>query len=160
MTNQFATADLCDEHGDLQVATESFLAFGTRSVFHGEVQTLRVFEDNTLVRAELEQPGNGRVLVVDGGASRRCALLGGMLAALAETNDWAGLIVNGCVRDSLEINEAKIGVRALATCPRKSNKRGHGERAVPISFAGIDFSAGCWVYVDEDGIAVADRNLL
>ena len=128
----FATADLCDDHpqlledGRLAVLPPVFRAFVQNIRFAGRVITLRVFEDNALVRAMLEMPGNGNVLVIDGGASLRRALVGGQLALLAQDNGWAGIIIDGCVRDVDEINACAVGVRALATHPQKSAKRGAG----------------------------------
>ena len=120
----FATTDLCDDHADLQVCEPIFLDFGGAIAFAGPIKTLKVFEDNALVRSTLEQPGRGQVLVVDGGGSMRCALVGGNIGALAEKNDWAGVVVNGCVRDSEELAEQEVGIKALATHPRKSEKIG------------------------------------
>ncbi len=113
-----------------------------------------------LVREALEERGEGRVLVVDGGASTRCALLGDKLARLAQENGWVGVIVNGCIRDSGEIAGIPVGVKALGTMPRKSGKRGNGERDVGVSFAGVAFAPGEYVYADRDGIIVALRDLL
>jgi regulator of ribonuclease activity A len=150
------TADLCDQFADrLRIADPVFRAFGRRAAFAGPVTTLRVFEDNVLVRSALEEPGEGRVLVVDGAGSMRCALLGDMLAALAADNGWAGVVVNGCIRDSADIAEIDIGVRALATMPLKSRKLGRGQRDVPVAFAGILFEPGHHLYADEDGVLIA-----
>lgn len=150
------TADLCDAFGtELSVLEPLFGNFGARREFWGEAATVRVFEDNVLVRAQLEQPGNGRVLVVDGGGSLRCALLGDQLAALAVKNGWSGVIVNGCIRDAREIATLDLGVRALNTHPRKSRKLGQGEAGVTVSFAGVTIAPGNVVYADEDGILVA-----
>jgi regulator of ribonuclease activity A len=124
------------------------------------IATVQVLEDNVLVRQALEEPGLGRVLVIDGGGSLRCALLGDMLATLARDNGWAGVIVNGCVRDSQAIGALKVGVMALATHPRKSAKLGQGARDVPVTFAGVTFRPGQMVYADRDGIVVAARPLL
>ncbi|WP_029891370.1 ribonuclease E activity regulator RraA [Polycyclovorans algicola] len=152
----FATTDLCDDHPGLQVCEPIFLDFGGAIAFAGPIKTLKVFEDNALVRSTLEQPGGGQVLVVDGGGSLRCALVGGNIGALAEKNDWAGLVVNGCVRDSEELAEQEVGIKALATHPRKSEKglhTGHVDRTV--EFAGVRFESGAWLYADADGIVVA-----
>ena len=154
------TADLCDEYAaDIRVAEPIFQIYGSRRSFGGQVVTLRVFEDNLLVRSALEKPGKGRVLVVDGGASRRCALLGGNIAGLASENGWSGVIINGCIRDRLEVDVTDIGVRALDTCPRKSQKQGLGERDVDLCFAGIDVTPGDYVFADEDGVVVSARDL-
>lgn len=155
------TADLCDEFGDeAHVAEPAFSVFGKRRVFGGPVCTLSVFEDNVLVKQALESAGNGRVLVVDGGASVRCALLGGNLAELAAKNGWQGLVINGCVRDVHEINAIEIGVRAIGTCPRKSKKQGKGETDATLFFAGVKIAPGDYIYVDEDGVVVAERELV
>ncbi len=154
------TADICDEYAaDIQVADPIFQAYGSRRSFGGQAVTLRVFEDNPLVRSALENPGSGRVLVVDGGASLRCALLGGNIARIASENGWSGVIINGCIRDRLEIDATDIGIRALNTCPRKSRKQGCGEKDVDLFFAGTDVRPGDYIYADEDGIIVSARDL-
>ena len=157
---KFTTADLCDAIApSLHLAQPLFHDYGGVSRFAGPIETVRVFEDNALVRAALETKGQGRVLVVDGGGSLRSALVGGRLAALARDNGWAGLIVNGCVRDSVETRRVPVGIKALNTSPMRSGKSGAGERGVPLSFAGITFSPGHFVFADEDGVVVAERNL-
>jgi len=154
------TADLCDDHGDqVQVCEPVFHAFGGRKAFHGPVSTVRCFEDNSRVREAVESPGNGRVLVVDGGGSRRRALLGDKLGEAAVRNGWAGVVIHGCVRDSAELARMDLGVRALGAMPLRSDKRGEGERDVPVRFAGVTFRPGEFVYVDEDGIIVAPAAL-
>lgn len=157
---KFTTADLCDAFTpSLQVVQPLFRDYGGATRFAGPIDTVRVFEDNTLVRQALETPGQGRVLVVDGGGSLRAALVGGQLAALARENRWAGLIVNGCIRDAAETRRIPIGIKALNTSPMRSGKTGAGERAVSVSFAGVAFTPGHFIYADEDGIVVAERNL-
>lgn len=157
---EFTTADLCDAFAPLiRLADPLFRSYGGISRFAGPIETLRVFEDNTLVRQVLEMPGGGRVLVVDGGGSVRCALVGGRLAALAQANGWSGLLVNGCVRDAAEIREIPIGLKALNTSPMRSGKNGAGVRGGAVSFAGTTFSPGYFLYADEDGVVVADRDL-
>lgn len=157
----FATADLYDEHGEkLRIATPMFNDYGGKNIFSGPASTVKVFEDNSLVRAALEEPGNGRVLVVDGGGSLRCALVGDMLAELGKNNNWAGIIVYGCIRDSAVIANIDIGVKALNTNPRKSVKKGVGERDVEISFADISIHAGEYIYADEDGFVVSSEELI
>ena len=154
------TADLYDDHGEsLQIATAIFRDYGGVKTFGGKIATVKVYEDNVLIRQALEQPGEGRVLVVDGAASLHCALLGDMLAALALQNGWAGLIINGCIRDSEAIGQLALGVKALNTNPRKSRKQGLGQRDVPVSFGGVSFTPGHYVYADADGIVVAERPL-
>lgn len=154
------TADLCDEYAaDIQVAEPIFRTYGSRRSFGGQAVTLRVFEDNSLVRSVLEEAGKGQVLVVDGGASQRCALLGGNIARLAFENGWSGVIINGCIRDRLEVDATDIGVRALNSCPRKSRKQGLGERDVDLFFAGIDVTPGDYIFADEDGVVVSAHDL-
>ena len=157
----FATAELYDEHGDkLQVVQPCFNDYGGRKIFHGSIVTVRVFEDNTLVRAALEENGEGKVLVVDGGESMRCALLGDMLAQLGKDNGWSGIIVSGCIRDSAVIATIDIGVKALATNPRKSVKKGVGDRDIPVTFAGATFNPGHYLYADQDGIVMAEEKIM
>ncbi|MCF8463427.1 MAG: ribonuclease E activity regulator RraA [Flavobacteriales bacterium] len=158
---QHATADLCDKHIDkLQVAEPIFVDFGASACFEGEVYTLKVFEDNTLVRSALEKDGSGKVLVIDGGGSFRCALVGDNLVALAIQNNWRGMVVYGCIRDSKQISEMEIGVKALNTNPTKSIKRNEGQENIDVRFAGIDFKPGMYLYADEDGIVVSEFQLL
>ena len=158
---RFTTADLCDGFPEsVRVAETIFTDYGGVSSFAGPIETLRVFEDNALVARLLETAGQGRVLVIDGGGSLRAALVGGRLGTLAHTNDWAGLIVNGCIRDAVEIRAIPLGVRALGTCPVRSEKKGAGEQGEHLTFAGVVFSPGHYLYADEDGIVVADRNLM
>lgn len=150
------TADLCDAHDStLQVLTPMFRSFGRRTCFGGPIATVKVFEDNSLVRSTLETQGNGRVLVVDGGGSLRCALVGDQLALLGFKNGWAGILVNGCVRDSVAIGQMDIGVMAIATNPRKSVKRGLGEQEVVVGFGDVTFTPGHHVYADPDGVVVS-----
>jgi regulator of ribonuclease activity A len=154
------TPDLCDRFGDrVAVAEPLFRDFGGRPAFAGEIETVRVFEDNALVRRILESEGRGRVLVVDGGGSLRCALVGGRLAALAATHGWSGIIVNGCIRDVGELAIASIGVKALAASPRPPSKTGAGEQGLPVSFAGVTFRAGHRAWGDEDGLVVGEPGL-
>jgi regulator of ribonuclease activity A len=161
----FATCDLCDANedklndGSLAVFPPVFWKFGKRMAFAGPATTLKVFEDNVLVRAALETQGDGRVLVVDGGASLRCALVGGNLGVLAEKNGWAGIVVNGCIRDSEEINACDIGVRALATHPQRSVRKGLGERDLRVTIGGVAVNPGDWIYADADGMLVARTKL-
>lgn len=153
------TADLCDEHGDkVQVLDDGYKSFGAVSAFHGPITTVSVFEDNSLVRDALEEAGQGRVLVVAGGGSRKCALVGGNLAELAADNVWAGILVDGCVRDASELATMEVAVRARGTCPRKSVKNGIGDRDVMVTVASANLRPGMWLWADEDGIVVADWN--
>ena len=132
---------------------------GERATFSGRATTLRVLADKAMVRTVLEGPGGGNVLVIDGGGSLRCALVGGQLALLAQNNGWAGIIVDGCVRDSAEINGCAIGVRALALHPRKSAKNNVGTRDVRVSIAGVPVGPGDWIYADDDGVLVSQQPL-
>lgn len=156
----FTTADLCDAHeGKVSVAAPIFHSYGGKSAFHGRIATLKLFEDNGLVRQTLDTPGDGRVLVIDAGGSLRCALLGDQLATLAVRNGWAGILVWGCIRDAVAIAAMDLGVLALATHPRKTVKKNLGDAEVTVSFAGIDFVPGAWLYADADGVIVAAEQL-
>lgn len=161
----FATCDICDANEDklgqgaLAVFPPVFQKFGKQVNFSGPAATLKVFEDNVLVRSTLETRGNGRVLVIDGGASLRCALVGGNLGVLAEKNGWSGIIVNGCVRDSEELNACNIGIRALATHPQRSIRKGVGDSNLRVSIAGVAVAPGDWIYADADGILVSKTKL-
>jgi len=155
-----ATADLWDAHPDAVAVLEpGLLRYGARPRFAGPAHTLAVFEDNSLVRAALETPGRGRVLVVDGGGSLRRALVGDRLAQLAIDHGWSGLVVWGAIRDAGLIDRLPLGLRALGTTPRKSIKRGHGVAGEPVRILGVTIAAGSWVYADEDGVLVAPRKL-
>ena len=149
-----ATTDLSDAHPEAQVCDPVFQAFGGRPAFSGPIATLKVFEDNALVREAVEQPGEGRVLVVDGGGSLRCALFGGNLAVLAAQHGWAGLVVNGAVRDTEALGGLDIGIKALGSNPRKSAKLAAGQVDVPVRFGGVTFRPGEHLYSDEDGVVV------
>ena len=157
---QAKTTDLCDQYADeLTVAAPILSNYGGKSAFCGPISTVQVYEDNVLVRAALEEPGAGRVLVVDGGGSLRCALVGDQLAALGLGNGWAGVVINGCIRDVAALRELAFGVRALAATPLRSAKRGSGARDVQVQFAGLACRPGQYLYADEDGIIVAERPL-
>ena len=159
------TADLCDAHedllaaGSLRVLPPVFQNYGGETAICGPVVTLKCFEDNSHVRQLLESPGQGRVLVVDGGGSDRCALVGGNLGQLAAKNGWVGIIVNGCVRDAQELLECAVGVWAIATHPRRSDRQGAGQRDIPVDMAGVVVRPGNWCYADADGILVCDKKL-
>ncbi|MBI3899997.1 MAG: ribonuclease E activity regulator RraA [Gammaproteobacteria bacterium] len=160
MPTTLATADLCDTHADrVRVATPMFKRYGGKTAFNGQIVTLKLFEDNSLVRTALSEPGRGKVLVIDGGGSLRCALVGDQLAELAVKNGWEGIVVYGCIRDSAAIDQMPLGVRALDTHPMKTEKKGVGEPNVAVTFAGVTFYAGEFVYVDADGIIVANTPL-
>lgn len=152
----FATTDLCDAHGSaIRVVDPVFRDFGARRSFAGIIHTVAVYEDNVLVRAMLEQAGHGQVLVIDGGASVGCALLGDQIATLAHRNGWEGVIVNGAIRDIEALAAIDMGVKARAACPRRSAKHGRGERDVPVTFGGVTFTPDEWLAADADGIVVA-----
>jgi regulator of ribonuclease activity A len=157
---EFTTADLCDAHPQLVTVVEPlFRDYGGVSRFSGAVETLEVYEDNALLREVLGSPGSRRVLIVDGAGSLRCALLGARLASLACENGWAGLLINGSVRDSAELSKVPLGVRALNTTPRRSGKAGIGHRGRSITFGGVTFHPGEFLYADADGILIAERDL-
>jgi regulator of ribonuclease activity A len=159
------TADLCDHHesllvsGELRVLPPVFQNYGGEAAVCGPVATLKCFEDNSLVRQMLESPGAGRILIVDGGGSDRCALVGGNLGLLAVSNGWAGVIVNGCVRDVMELAECPVGVWAMASHPRRSDRRGGGQQDVVLDIAGVRVVPGNWCYADADGVLISDRKL-
>ncbi len=161
----FSTCDLCDAYEDrlldgrIQVVESGYLSLGRRKRFHGPASTLAVFEDNALVREALQQPGHGRVLVVDGRGSLEVALLGGNLANFAAANGWAGVVVHGAVRDVDELNEAEIAIRARALQPRRARKEGEGERDVSVQFSGVTIEPGAHIYADADGIIVSNEAL-
>eukprot|EP00262_Sarcandra_glabra_P014709 TRINITY_DN4358_c0_g1_i1.p1 TRINITY_DN4358_c0_g1~~TRINITY_DN4358_c0_g1_i1.p1 ORF type:complete len:167 (-),score=32.01 TRINITY_DN4358_c0_g1_i1:45-545(-) len=160
-----ATAEACDANaallmsGELRVLQPIFNIYGQCRAFSGPIVTLKVFEDNVLVRELLETRGEGRVLVIDGGGSMRCAIVGGNLGQLALSMGWAGIVVNGCIRDVDEINVCDIGVRALASHPQKSNKKGIGEKHVPVHIGGTLICDREWLYADSDGILVSKLEL-
>lgn len=162
----FKTPDLLDEHeedaraGKVRVVAPMFQRYGGRASFSGQIATLKVFEDNTLVREAFAEEGKGKVLVIDGGGSLRCALVGDQLAILAARNGWEGVIVYGCIRDSADINGIDIGVRALNTHPLKSIKKGVGDRNLAVTFGGVTFTPGEWLYADEDGVIVSPSPLV
>ena len=154
------TTDLCDAHEDVvRVVEPMFSSFGGRAAFFGQIATLKLFEDNSLVRKTLESPGDKRVLVIDGGGSLRRALVGDQLAALAVKNNWAGIVVYGCIRDSRAIGEMDIGVLAIDTHPMKTVKKNVGESDIPVCFGGVTFIPGQWLYADEDGVIVSTTAL-
>lgn len=155
------TADLIDDHAaKLSLIHLPFRMFGKTSALAGPIQTVKCFEDNTDVRAELETPGEGRILVVDGGGSTRIALLGDMLAGLAIKNGWAGVVINGAIRDSAEISDMDTMVCALATSPVKSAKEGWGKAGEPILIGGVKLEPGNWVYADADGVLSSKDKLI
>ncbi len=160
----FATCDLCDAHktdstGAFRVLPPVFRDFGAVRTFCGPVTTVKCFEDNSLVKAAVDSPGEGRVLVVDGGGSMRRALLGGNLGAAAARNGWAGVVIDGCVRDVAELATHGVGIRALAPMPLPTEKRNEGQRDVTVQIQGVWVRPGDWLYADADGMVVADRRL-
>ncbi|HEX6591499.1 MAG TPA: ribonuclease E activity regulator RraA [Moraxellaceae bacterium] len=157
----FVTCDLCDEHPeDVRVCEPLFASFGGRSAFGGAIVTVKCHEDNSRVKELLATPGKGKVLVVDGGGSLRCALLGDLIGDSAVKNGWEGVIVYGCVRDVDALAELDLGVQALASIPLKSVRKGVGEVDVPVAFGGVTFRAGEYVYADHNGVIVSARKLL
>ena len=153
MTESFIpTADLSDAYPEARVLGPTFRDYGGRPRFQGRAVTLRVRDDNALVRAVLEEPGEGRVLIVDNGGSLSCALVGATLAGIAVRNGWSGVVLNGCVRDTAELSGLDLGLRALAAHPRRCGGRGGGERDVPLSFEGVTVRPGDHVHADEDGV--------
>ena len=154
------TADLYDTNREVQVADPIFDHYGGVRSFGGEVATVHLYEDNVLMRDKLATPGAGRVLVVDGGGSTWCALLGDRMAQRAIDHGWAGVIVHGCVRDSTELPDLEVGIMAIGTCPRKSLKNGVGAVDVPVTLAGCLIQPGMYLYADEDGILISDVSLL
>jgi len=156
----FKTADLCDEFSaELQIAQPVFSSYGGRASFAGPAATVKCFEDNSRVKEAVGEPGNGRVLVVDAGASKRCAVLGDLLAKQAADNGWAGVVVHGCIRDSADIAGFDLGVIALGTTPLRSQRRNEGQRDIGIEVAGVRVEPGNWIYVDHDGLIVSPRQL-
>jgi regulator of ribonuclease activity A len=155
----FATCDLCDAHksdsdGAFRVLPPVFTDFGKRRKFAGPISTVKCFEDNTLVKTAVDSPGQGRVLVVDGGGSLRRALVGGNLGAAAARNGWAGVVVDGCVRDAAELAQCEVGIRAIGLMPLPTEKRNEGQRDVAVQVQGVWVRPGDWLYADEDGIVV------
>ncbi|MBD9724316.1 ribonuclease E activity regulator RraA [Streptomyces caniscabiei] len=149
------TADLVDRYGtQLRVLDLQFRQFGAHRLFAGPVRTVSCHEDNGLLRDLLRTPGDGHVLVVDGGGSLRTALVGDLIAASAQDNGWAGLILHGAVRDSAALAELRLGIKALGTIPRKSSKDAAGETDVPVTFGGVTFAPGDVLHADDDGIAL------
>ncbi len=156
----FTTPDVCDDFLDqLQVLEPLFTEYGGKEKFYGEIVTIKCFEDNSLVKQTLGTAGHGKVLVVDGGESLRCALLGDLLGAMAVKNGWQGVLINGCVRDVEILKGMDFGVRALNCLPLKSKKRNQGQFNVALRFAGVSFKPGQYLYADENGIVVAREKL-
>ena len=158
---EFLTTDLCDEHPDfVRVVEPLFTNYGGKVCFGGEIVTVKCHEDNSVVKETAGTPGQGKVMVVDGGASMRRSLLGDMIAENAVKNGWAGFIIYGCIRDVDAIGALDIGVQALGTIPLKTDKRGIGDRNVSVTFGGITFNPGEFVYADNNGIIVSAEPLV
>lgn len=154
------TCDLCDRfEGRVRVLELPLRDYGGRIAFSGRVSTVKALEDNSLVREAVAEPGEGRVLVIDGGGSLRRAMLGDMLAGKAVANGWSGVVVHGAIRDSTAIGRLPLGVKALGTCPMKTDKRGQGLRDVPLRFGGVEIRPGDWLAADEDGVVIAGEAL-
>ncbi|MDJ0879459.1 MAG: ribonuclease E activity regulator RraA [Halieaceae bacterium] len=154
------TPDIADEFPeDVHAIELDFRSYGAVKAFSGEVVTVKCYEDNSLVKELVGTPGEGRVLVVDGGGSKRRALLGDMLAAKAADNNWSGLVINGVIRDVDEIGVTQLGVKALGTIPLKTEKLGHGQQDIPLHLGGVNIHPGDWVYADNNGVLVAGRKL-
>lgn len=157
----FKTTDLYDQYLEsLQVASPLFRNFGGRRCFGGQIVTLKALEDNSLLKATFETDGRGKVLVVDSAASLRAAMMGDVMASLAASNGWEGAVINGCIRDSVDMATVDLGVKALATTPRKTVKRNRGVMDIPLRFADVVFHPGHWLYADEDGIVISELPLL
>ncbi|MBV1813289.1 ribonuclease E activity regulator RraA [Pseudomonas viridiflava] len=156
----YLTPDLCDAYPDLiQVVEPMFSNFGGRDSFGGQIVTVKCFEDNSLVKEQIALDGKGKVLVVDGGGSLRCAMLGDMVAEQASKNGWEGLLIYGCVRDVDMLAQTDLGVQALASHPKKSEKRGIGELNVPVTFGGVTFKPGDYLYADNNGVIISPSPL-
>jgi regulator of ribonuclease activity A len=157
---EFATADLIDDFEDeLRSCETQFRQYGSYTAFAGPIETVRCFRDNALVKRLLNTAGEGRVLVVDGGGSLASALMGDLIAASAVERGWAGVVIYGAVRDVPALRTLELGVKALGSNPLRSAKAGAGEVGVPVTFGGVTFTPGDWLYSDEDGIVVAGRRL-
>ena len=160
MSGTFTTADLIDDHGDtLRSCATQFRRYGGRAVLSGPIRTVRCHEDNGLVKKVLNSPGEGAVLVVDGNASVRTALMGDMIAEAAVANGWAGVVINGAVRDTVALAGLDLGVKALGANPRKSAKDAAGRLDEPVVFGDVEFVTGEWLYSDHDGIVVNSTKL-
>jgi regulator of ribonuclease activity A len=158
--DNLSTPDLSDAAPEARAIELPFRNFGAIRQFGGQVVTIKCHEDNSLVKECVEEPGEGRVIVVDGGGSRRRSLLGDMLAEKAAANGWAGLVINGVIRDVNEINVTALGVQALGTCPVKTEKLGMGQRDIPVNIGGVDIETGDYVYADDNGVLVSKVPLL
>ena len=155
-----STPDLCDQFpDDVRVLAPMFSSYGGCAAFGGAIATVKCFEDNSLVKSQADQPGKGKVLVVDGGGSLRRALLGDMIAEKAAKNGWEGMVIYGCVRDVDVLAQTDLGVQALGSHPMKTDKRNIGDLNVPVTFGGVTFKPGHYVYADNNGIIVSPEPL-
>ncbi|MEQ6890427.1 ribonuclease E activity regulator RraA [Halomonas sp. CS7] len=157
--SQIVTPDICDAYPEVQVLDPIFVNVGGLEAFFGPIRTVKCFEDNSRVKEAVAEPGDGAMLVVDAGGSTRCAMLGDMLAEQAAGNGWAGVVMYGCVRDVDVLAETELGIQALGAHPRKSEKRGEGQRDLPVTVAGVTIEPGQWLYADNNGILIADERL-
>ena len=155
----YVTPDLCDAYPDVAVVEPMFSNFGGHDSFGGQIVTVKCHEDNSIVKEQVDQDGTGKVMVVDGGGSLRRALLGDMLAEKATKNGWEGIIVYGCVRDVDVLAQTALGIQALASHPMKTDKRGIGDLNVVVTFGGVTFRPGEYVYADNNGIIVSPTAL-
>ena len=155
----YITPDLCDAYPDVSVVEPMFSNFGGHDSFGGQIVTVKCFEDNSVVKEQVDQDGTGKVMVVDGGGSLRRAMLGDMLAEKAARNGWEGIIIYGCVRDVDVLVQTPLGIQALASHPMKTDKRGVGELNVAVTFGGVTFRPGEYVYADNNGIIVSPTEL-
>ena len=153
-----STPDIIDSYPDLKTLID-FQHFGGEKAFHGRVKTVKCFEDNSFVKKVLSNPSDSEVLIVDGGRSKHCALLGDLLAQMAKNNGWSGIIINGYVRDIEILRDIEIGVMAMGSCPRKSEKKDQGDKDVEISINDITINPGNWCYADENGVLISEREL-
>ncbi|WP_010531960.1 ribonuclease E activity regulator RraA [Lentibacillus jeotgali] len=158
---RFKTTDLCDDYSkELAICNQPFISYGMKKAFAGPISTVKVREDNVLVRESLETIPEGHILIVDGGASRNCALLGDRLASIIKDRNLAGVIIYGCIRDSADIAQMDVGLLALGTNPLKSNKNGEGEKDITLTFGEVEWEPGNFAYADEDGIVISERKLI
>ncbi|MBH43863.1 MAG: ribonuclease activity regulator protein RraA [Gammaproteobacteria bacterium] len=158
--NDFVVADLCDQNDDIEIIKPIFQSYGLNKSFSGKIKTVKVHNDNSYIKKLLENDGDGFIMVVDGGGSLECALMGDNLAEQACKNNWKGILINGCIRDSEIINTLPISIKALNTCPIKSIKNNKGEYDSNLSFGGVTFINGNYIYSDSDGIIISTKDLL
>ena len=153
------TPDLSDQNDDAKVIELSFQHYGNIKSFYGQIETAVCPDDNSYVKEILEEDGNNRLLFIDGGGSIKCALLGDMLAGKAIDNNWSGIVVNGCVRDVGVLSNLKIGIMALASSPKRSEKKGRGSRSETLNFGNVSINRNDWAYCDQNGILISTKEL-